>query len=169
MFGIDSGELLIIAVVALVVIGPKDLPRVMRTVGHWVGRARGMARHFRSGLDTMIREAELEDMEKKWKADNERIMREHPLPRARQATGPSRWAEPARRRRRAAARCAAAQAPPRRAAQAAAARARRRRSRRGARPPPAGGRRRMTDLDRTAADRGRRTSSTRARRRCSTI
>jgi len=78
MFGIDSGELLIIAVVALVVIGPKDLPRVMRTLGNFIGRARGMARHFRSGLDTMMREAELEEMEKKWKADNERIMREHP-------------------------------------------------------------------------------------------
>ena len=83
MFGIDSGELLIIAVVALVVIGPKDLPRVMRTVGQWVGRARGMARHFRSGVDTMIRESELEEMEKKWQADNERIMRDHPVRRAR--------------------------------------------------------------------------------------
>jgi sec-independent protein translocase protein TatB len=90
MFGIDSGELLIIAVVALVVIGPKDLPRMMRTIGHWVGRARGMARHFRLGIDTMIREAELEDMEKKWKADNERIMREHPQPPA-----DSDWGKPA--------------------------------------------------------------------------
>ena len=78
MFGIDSSELLVVAVVALVVIGPKDLPRVMRTVGQWVGRARGMARHFRSGIDTMIREVELEEMEKKWKAENERIMREFP-------------------------------------------------------------------------------------------
>lgn len=80
MFGIDSGELLIIAVVALVVIGPKDLPRAMRTIGHWASQARGMARHFRVGIDTMIREAELEEMEKKWKADNERILREHPQP-----------------------------------------------------------------------------------------
>ena len=80
MFGIDSGELLIIAVVALVVIGPKDLPRVMRTIGNFVGRARGMAKHFRTGVDAMIRESELEDMDKKWKADNERIMREHPAP-----------------------------------------------------------------------------------------
>jgi len=78
MFGIDSAELLIIAVVALVVIGPKDLPRVMRTVGQWVGRARGMARHFRSGLDTMMRESELEEMEKSWQAHNEEIMRAHP-------------------------------------------------------------------------------------------
>jgi sec-independent protein translocase protein TatB len=90
MFGIDSGELLIIAVVALVVIGPKDLPRVMRAIGQWVGQARGMAKHFRSGLDTMMREAELEDMEKKWKADNERIMREYPA-----AAAPEPWPEPA--------------------------------------------------------------------------
>jgi sec-independent protein translocase protein TatB len=90
MFGIDSGELLIIAVVALVVIGPKDLPRVMRTIGQFVGRARGMARHFRTGVDAMIRESELEDMDKKWKADNARIMREHPA-----APGDAAWAEPA--------------------------------------------------------------------------
>jgi sec-independent protein translocase protein TatB len=79
MFGIDSAELLIIAIVALVVIGPKDLPNVMRTVGSWIGRARGMARHFRSGIDTMMREAELDEMQQKWAADNERIMREHPM------------------------------------------------------------------------------------------
>ena len=78
MFDIAPTELLIVALVALVVIGPKDLPRVMRTVGQWVGRARGMARHFRSGIDTMIRESELEEMEKKWKAENERIMRDYP-------------------------------------------------------------------------------------------
>jgi sec-independent protein translocase protein TatB len=71
--------LLIVALVALIVIGPKDLPGVMRTVGHWVGRARGMARHFRSGIDTKIRESELEEMEKKWREENERIMRAHPV------------------------------------------------------------------------------------------
>ena len=79
MFDIGYTELLVIAIVALVVIGPKDLPRVMRTVGQWVGRARGMARHFRSGIDTMMREAELEEMEKTWREENERIMRDHPL------------------------------------------------------------------------------------------
>lgn len=78
MFDIGYSELLVIAVVALIVIGPKDLPGVMRTVGGWVGRARGMARHFRSGVDTMMREAELEEMEKKWREDNERVMRDHP-------------------------------------------------------------------------------------------
>jgi sec-independent protein translocase protein TatB len=90
MFGIDSSELLVIALVALVVIGPKDLPRVMRTVGHWVGRARGMAGHFRAGVDNMMRESELADMEKKWKAENERIMRDHPAP----AAGEPAWPEP---------------------------------------------------------------------------
>ena len=74
MFDIGYSELLVVAIVALVVIGPKDLPRVMRTVGQWVGRARGMARHFRSGIDTMIREAELEEMEKAWREQNAAIM-----------------------------------------------------------------------------------------------
>jgi len=78
MFDIGYTELLVIAVVALIVIGPKDLPAVMRTVGGWIGRAREMARHFRSGVDTMMRESELEEMEKKWREDNERVMRDHP-------------------------------------------------------------------------------------------
>lgn len=78
MFDIAPTELLLCAIVALLVIGPKDLPKAMRSVGRWVGRARGMARHFRSGFDAMVREAELEEMEKKWAQENERIMREHP-------------------------------------------------------------------------------------------
>ncbi|MFN3944161.1 MAG: Sec-independent protein translocase protein TatB [Allosphingosinicella sp.] len=96
MFDIASTELLIICVVALVVIGPKDLPRVMRTVGNWIGQARGMARHFRAGMETMMREAELEEMEKKWKAENERIMREHPMPASADAADEmSDWGRPA--------------------------------------------------------------------------
>jgi sec-independent protein translocase protein TatB len=78
MFGVDSTEFLIVAVLALVFIGPKDLPKVLRTVGYWVGRMRGMARHFTSGIENMMREAELEEMEKKWREENERIMRLHP-------------------------------------------------------------------------------------------
>ena len=74
MFGIDSSEFLLIAVVALVVIGPKDLPRVMRLVGGWVGRGRAMTRHLRSGFDTMMREAELEEMQKQWAKQNAEIM-----------------------------------------------------------------------------------------------
>lgn len=78
MFDVAPTELLLVVVVALVVIGPKDLPKAMRFVGKWVGKARGMARHFRAGLDTMMREAELEELEKQWRAQNEAIMREFP-------------------------------------------------------------------------------------------
>ena len=74
MFGIDSMEFLLIGVVALVVIGPKDLPRVMRMVGGWVGKGRAMSRHLRSGFDTMMREAELEEMQKQWAQHNADIM-----------------------------------------------------------------------------------------------
>src|SRR6476659_5320796 len=78
MFGVDSSELAVVAILALIFIGPKDLPKVMRTVGYWVGRMRGMARHFTSGIENMMREAELEEMEKKWREENERIMQMHP-------------------------------------------------------------------------------------------
>ena len=85
MFGVDTSELLLIAVVALLFIGPKDLPGAMRGVGRWVGKIRGMARHFSSGFEAVIREAELEEMDRKWREENERIMREHPMP---ELTGP---------------------------------------------------------------------------------
>src|SRR5689334_11628901 len=78
MFGVDSTEFAVVAILALIFIGPKDLPKVMRTVGQWVGRVRGMARHFTSGIENMMREAELEEMEKKWREENERIMKLHP-------------------------------------------------------------------------------------------
>lgn len=78
MFDVAPTELLLVVVVALVVIGPKDLPKAMRFVGKWMGKARGMARHFRAGLDTMMREAELEELEKQWREQNEAIMREFP-------------------------------------------------------------------------------------------
>jgi sec-independent protein translocase protein TatB len=80
MLDVAPTELLMVALVALVVIGPKDLPKAMRVVGHWVGKARGMARHFRSGFDEMMRQSELEEMEKKWKEENARIMAANPLP-----------------------------------------------------------------------------------------
>ena len=78
MFGVDSSELAVVAILALIFIGPKDLPKVMRTVGYWVGRIRGMARHFTAGIENMVREAELEEMEKKWREENERIMKLYP-------------------------------------------------------------------------------------------
>jgi len=79
MFDVNPTELLLLGAVAVAVIPHKDLPRAMRFAGQWIGKARGMARHFRTGLDEMIRQAELEEIEKKWREENERIMREHPL------------------------------------------------------------------------------------------
>lgn len=72
---IAPSEFLLTAVVAVVVIGPKDLPRAMRTAGKWMAKMRRVSGHFRSGIETMIREAELEDMEKKWREQNEAIMK----------------------------------------------------------------------------------------------
>lgn len=74
MFDIGAAELLVVVIVAILVIGPKDMPRAMRTAGSWIGKVRKVSAHFRSGIDTMIREAELEEMEAKWKARNEEIM-----------------------------------------------------------------------------------------------
>lgn len=78
MFELGASELLLIVIVAVVVIGPKDLPLAMRTAGRWVGKVRRVSNHFRTGIEAMIREAELEEMEQKWKAQNEAIMRANP-------------------------------------------------------------------------------------------
>src|SRR6202042_136185 len=51
MFGIDFSEILVIFGIALVVLGPEKLPRLARTVGRWIGRARAMARQFREQLE----------------------------------------------------------------------------------------------------------------------
>jgi len=64
MFDFSWSEILLIAVVALVVIGPKDLPRVLRTVGQWTGRARAIAREFQFQLDEMVRNSELDEVRK---------------------------------------------------------------------------------------------------------
>lgn len=62
--GVSGAELLILAAVALVVVGPKDLPMLMRKVGQLVSKARGMAADFRSSFDEMARQAELDDLRK---------------------------------------------------------------------------------------------------------
>jgi sec-independent protein translocase protein TatB len=62
MFGIAGSEWFVILIVALVVVGPKDLPRVMRTIGQWTGRARSMADQFRRSFDEMARQSELEEL-----------------------------------------------------------------------------------------------------------
>ena len=102
MFDIGWTELLVIAVVAIVVIGPKDLPRALRTVGQWTGKVKRMARDFQSQFNEAISEAELDDV----KQDVEEIGKIDPMADVRDdlAQGRSRHQgrpEQGRRRRRA--------------------------------------------------------------------
>ncbi len=101
MFDIGASELLLIAVVAIVAIGPKDLPLALRTAGRWIAKVRRVSGHFRSGVETMIREAELEEMEKKWREQNEAIMAANPSapahPEPVEGAEPLEGAEPADR------------------------------------------------------------------------
>src|SRR5689334_17654802 len=64
MFGIDSPELLVIVIVALIVIGPKELPGLLRTWGKWMAQMRGMAAEFRGHVDEMVRQSELDEVKK---------------------------------------------------------------------------------------------------------
>jgi sec-independent protein translocase protein TatB len=64
MFDLTSSKLLILAIVALLVVGPKDLPLLLRTVGKYLGVIRRHANEFRAQLDEAIREAELAEMRK---------------------------------------------------------------------------------------------------------
>jgi sec-independent protein translocase protein TatB len=64
MFDIGWSELLVIAVVALIVIGPKELPSVLRTVGQWTTKIRRMAGEFQSQFQEALREAEMADLKK---------------------------------------------------------------------------------------------------------
>lgn len=78
MFGVGGLEILIVGVIALLVVGPKELPGLMRIIGRFVGKVRAYARHFTQGIDNIVREAELEEMEKQWKRQNEEIMKRFP-------------------------------------------------------------------------------------------
>lgn len=64
MFDIGWTELLVIAVVAIIVIGPKDLPRALRAFGRWTGKMKGMAREFQNQFNEALREAELDGVKK---------------------------------------------------------------------------------------------------------
>lgn len=64
MFDIGWDEMALIAVVSLIVIGPKDLPKVLRQVGRWTRKAREMASDFQRGMDDMVKESELDDLKK---------------------------------------------------------------------------------------------------------
>ena len=80
MLDIGWSEMAVIALLALVIIGPKDLPRVMRTMGKWAHKARSISREFQSGLDEMVREADLEDAKKAMQADAQRQPAAHHRP-----------------------------------------------------------------------------------------
>ena len=64
MFGVDSSELAVVAILALIFIGPKELPGALRTVGKFVSKARGMAREFQGSVQEMVRESELDEIKK---------------------------------------------------------------------------------------------------------
>lgn len=64
MFDIGWMEMLVIAVVAIVVIGPKDLPRVLHTVGQWMSRARAVARNFQDQMEEMARQSGVDEVRK---------------------------------------------------------------------------------------------------------
>jgi sec-independent protein translocase protein TatB len=71
LFDLGMSELLLIGVVALVVIGPKDLPKALRIAGFWVKKARTLSREFQSSVEQMIREAELDEMRQELKKATE--------------------------------------------------------------------------------------------------
>ena len=62
MLDFSWSHILIVLIVALVVVGPKDLPRLMRMMGQWVGKARRMAEQFRASFDEMARQGELDEL-----------------------------------------------------------------------------------------------------------
>src|SRR6266478_4685622 len=70
---LDMGwsELMLIGIVALVVIGPKDLPKALRVAGFWVRKARTLSREFQSSVEQMVREAELDEVREQLKKASE--------------------------------------------------------------------------------------------------
>ena len=64
MFDIGWSEMAVVALIALIVMGPKELPKAMRSLAKWTRKARSMAREFQSGIDDMVREVDLEDARK---------------------------------------------------------------------------------------------------------
>jgi sec-independent protein translocase protein TatB len=64
MLDFSWSHILIVLIVALVVVGPKDLPRLMRVIGQWMGKARRMAGAFRKSFDDMARQSELDELRK---------------------------------------------------------------------------------------------------------
>lgn len=74
MFDLGMDEIVLTTVVAIVAIGPKELPRALRLAGYWIGRMRRLSRAFHAGIDTMIREAEIKELEKTWSAGQDQVL-----------------------------------------------------------------------------------------------
>jgi len=85
MFDLSWSHILIVLIVALVVVGPKDLPKMMRTVGRWLGKARSMADQFRKSFDEMARQSELDEL----RTEIEALRAHHPLAGIEQSMHPS--------------------------------------------------------------------------------
>jgi sec-independent protein translocase protein TatB len=75
MLDLSWSHIFIILVVALIVVGPKDLPRMMHTLGRWMGKARAMADQFRKSFDEMARQAELDEL----RSEIDALRRERPF------------------------------------------------------------------------------------------
>ncbi len=71
LFDLGWSELMLIGIVALIFIGPKDLPKALRVAGFWVRKARTLSREFQSSIDQMIREAELDEVRQELKKATE--------------------------------------------------------------------------------------------------
>jgi sec-independent protein translocase protein TatB len=75
MFDLSWSHILIVLVVALIVVGPKDLPKIMRMAGGWMAKARSMANEFRKSFDEMARQSELDEL----RAELDALRKERPL------------------------------------------------------------------------------------------
>jgi sec-independent protein translocase protein TatB len=103
MLDISWQELFLIGAVALIVIGPKDMPQVMRTMAGFVRKARALSREFQNGMAEMMREAELDDLRRKLdeagRVDLDRTVRDtlEPTGTLREEFDPNEFAEKLRR------------------------------------------------------------------------
>lgn len=80
MLDFSWSHILILLIVALVVVGPKDLPKMMRMIGRWTGKARAMANQLRKSFDEMARQSELDEL----RAEIQALRHQRPLAEAEQ-------------------------------------------------------------------------------------
>ncbi len=81
MFGISGYEAIVIGIIALIVIGPKDLPKILRTIGQWMSKAQRLANEFRRGIDQMAKESGVDDL----KRQVEKVASLHPANQVKKA------------------------------------------------------------------------------------